>query len=508
MVTSEIYVINPETGKCVKSSGRVGRKVLKNFSSPKECKPGKKGKRPVAKKSAKMGAKKSVKMSAKKKVCKDPRKSPTGKNGRCVLRASQKKGKKSAKKPVAKKSVKMSAKKSAKKPVAKKSAKKPVAKKSAKKPVAKKKVCKDPRKSPTGKNGRCVLRASQKKRKKSAKKPVARKVEKKSKSSYRNKDAKISERSDGMANQLGVKNITKSTMKMTSKRVGKLEEEIVAKYNYTLPYGVEVKKVLKNDKKTYAAVCTFNGKDYVGKFADLFRDDSYNEVLAQQIFHGYGLGPAIVYVEEFKGRKRDGNEKYLFMMMEMLPVMILDYLTPTRSKDELDALTAKIHDMIRAMCDLDLVHADLHWENFGMDSEGNLQMIDFGWSITSNVCKPLVEYLQLVSTVHLIRNDSNRRILYNNLFDILENSGYTNVSKTDTYKKIRSAYVREHKKYYMRDFGPNAIEVVKHFGRRTKEDPGFLDWGEQYPVRDSEYGKPWEIKVYEASLFDDDAEIY
>ena len=486
---SDEYIINPDTGKCVKASGRVGKKVMAKVSSPKSCKPrgkkGKKGKkRPVAKKSAKM--------SAKKKACKDPRKSPTGKGGRCVLRASQKKPRK--------------------------------AKASPKKASPKAKACKDPRKSPTGKNGRCVLRASQKKpRKKASPKPkkdvwikepfyemcvpldgnegyIVKNLDKLQKyikdNIYINlkednwyegpeycdnpskEDKKEYEKMKKRYMSLekmpfGVKNITSSTMftkNETTRALNGYDMEFYYNIGYTLPLGVKIVKSLYSANFTgYGGngydiyQCTFKGKKYYCKTVYDYEvnSGSRSQVLAHQRFAAAGLASKIVYAERV-------NATRVFVMMEESGIRLSEYLAKRRSEKVLDGILSKIERIVVKMCKNNLVHAKFFFENMMINKKGDITLEDFQFSMTNAKCHPEMEFAALLNSSEKIENEKNSSYLYLVLKNYMINNG-SEIGKYKIPERLYGSLVSDYR-YYHKEGVLSAVENPDKTFKYERED--------------------------------------
>ena len=129
------------------------------------------------------------------------------------------------------------------------------------------------------------------------------------------------------------------------------------------------------------------------------------------------------------------------------------------SQEVLDNVVRFVVMVIKQLCKDNLIHGDLHWENFGyrwvLTPNGGLTvqpiLIDFG-SSASAPCNPKLEVLQLLRTLDPEMpgkfNESNAAYIHDLLHKIYVKS-YGRLTKSfDTYDRLYSKILDKHYEMY------------------------------------------------------------
>lgn len=130
------------------------------------------------------------------------------------------------------------------------------------------------------------------------------------------------------------------------------------------------------------------------------------EIAMQKIFHEHGLAPPI---HGYAIYNHEGNRVGVIKMGKI--VTTLSFVLRNRLPESiLSTLVDSALDFVEVMCNNNLIHGDMHWDNIGLnaglDEKGEVQvypvLIDFGWS-SEGQCRPELELIQLLRTITLYR---------------------------------------------------------------------------------------------------------
>jgi hypothetical protein len=128
------------------------------------------------------------------------------------------------------------------------------------------------------------------------------------------------------------------------------------------------------------------------------------EIEMQKLFHNHGLAPPIhgyaIYTHK-------GNKVGVIKMGKIVTTLS-SLLRQRLSESVLHTLIDSTLDFIEVLCNNNLVHGDMHWDNIGinvgLDEKGEVNiypvLIDFGWS-SDGECRPELEVIQLLRTITL-----------------------------------------------------------------------------------------------------------
>ena len=138
------------------------------------------------------------------------------------------------------------------------------------------------------------------------------------------------------------------------------------------------------------------------------------EVLMQFEFSSHMLSPKIYTLEYWSRRKKEhltvmmskNTAVYSMIMMDRLDDTMINMLSQKLSREQLDTIVGGIVRIINKMCELNIRHSDMHWDNIGVMIivvNNRLQhvpyLIDFGFSSMNNQCKSIAEIYQLTRTL-------------------------------------------------------------------------------------------------------------
>jgi Protein kinase domain len=113
------------------------------------------------------------------------------------------------------------------------------------------------------------------------------------------------------------------------------------------------------------------------------------------------------------------GKSYSLIIMDYVEFMLKDYLAIRRSKKQLNHVILEINTLIDKMCQFNLRHNDLHWENLGWVNN-HVIVFDFGYA-SKAACSPMSEYFVLAATMWIITNEFNRNYLFHYFWAVLEN---------------------------------------------------------------------------------------
>jgi tRNA A-37 threonylcarbamoyl transferase component Bud32 len=138
------------------------------------------------------------------------------------------------------------------------------------------------------------------------------------------------------------------------------------------------------------------------------------------------------------------NTNWGMSVMDKIDMISTDYLKNPLDKVALEHIYNMILSLLQILCDNNVTHGDLHWENiaFMWDVEDNHvvlrpMIIDFGWSTIGKECFSGIEILQLLRTLNPMLskkiNDENRKFLHNKLFELFKSTYDSNAKRSFEY---------------------------------------------------------------------------
>ena len=176
-----------------------------------------------------------------------------------------------------------------------------------------------------------------------------------------------------------------------------------------IPDGCKVIKSLKASKNQYsndakvATVFSLTGKLTLKFIWSKNSSDIKYEVLMQDIFSEYGMGPNVLQYSIFKVR----GIQIGTILMEEKQQVLTEFMSIPRSKKTVNIILEKMKKFMEKFCAYGLRHLDAHWNNWIVTQNtlnGGIQvsMIDFSFSTSDNdkqTCKFLPELSQLGRTL-------------------------------------------------------------------------------------------------------------
>ncbi len=212
-----------------------------------------------------------------------------------------------------------------------------------------------------------------------------------------------------------------------------------------------VREILKeDDEKQVLLVCYRNNCNYILKIIYGDKNKARNEVNMTQKFSDVGVG-----IDVYNTGMLDKGDDDYYVFIQKFEEDLKSYLTVGRSDRDLDDIILQIKNIINILCANNMIHGDLHWENIGyiLNNRGKkvLKLIDFGWSIDNKKCKPVLEYLQLYSTLDRMSpelNYYNKEYIRQKLVDIIVNDYNYNLEDI----MARDQFTDMHTRYQLNEF--------------------------------------------------------
>jgi tRNA A-37 threonylcarbamoyl transferase component Bud32 len=212
-----------------------------------------------------------------------------------------------------------------------------------------------------------------------------------------------------------------------------------------------VRQILKeDDEKQVLLVCYRNNCNYILKIIYGDKNKARNEVNMTQKFSDVGVG-----IDVYNTGMLDKGDDDYYVFIQKFEEDLKSYLTVRRSDIDLDDIILQIKNIINILCANNMIHGDLHWENIGyiLNNRGKkvLKLIDFGWSIDNKKCKPVLEYLQLYSTLDRMSPELdyyNKEYIRQKLVDIIVNDYNYNLEDIIS----RDQFTDMHARYQLNEF--------------------------------------------------------
>jgi tRNA A-37 threonylcarbamoyl transferase component Bud32 len=187
-------------------------------------------------------------------------------------------------------------------------------------------------------------------------------------------------------------------------------------------------------------VSAFQNK-YIKKFKQ--------EIRMQQEFYKHGLA---VQIHNAFIRELDDKFNLGIVIMDLIDGTINNFLSKKRSIKVLERVLEWVIVFIRKMCKYNLIHGDMHVENFGyvITKEGKMRpvLIDFGWA-QNGECQQDLELLQFMR--FLDENEMNKfnaEYLFGKIIPIVQRK-YPDIKNIDDvheyWDEISDIYVANYK---------------------------------------------------------------
>jgi len=194
-----------------------------------------------------------------------------------------------------------------------------------------------------------------------------------------------------------------------------------------IPSGYYVSKLLGAGTNETYRLCSVNAPyrcNLAIKYIKRKTEELREEQEMGEKFHSLSIGPEISETGIFRGK---GGKKVAYIVMRQIDGLMDDWLAEPRSREELTNLMSNIDILIRVMNNNDLVHGDLHWGNLGYDifirsTQQYMHpiLIDFGLSEQrprGSGGMPGIEYVKLANDIIEPIHTRNRKILTDLLYE-------------------------------------------------------------------------------------------